>query len=161
MEEINDFKKNSFEITLNPNKKQSLYQIYIENIEYLSKKKKDNLAIYNENFEIKKETEYSFDIEHLSEYDNDKNSDNESEKLIDFIIEKNEKKYHNFFNSKLFISPNNSYSESSTVDSSTQYERIENSVSKSNFSLINDSFYIRKFYWFLNNNKCFKEKKKN
>ena len=160
MEEINDFKKNSFEITLNPNKKQSLYQIYIENIEYLSKKKKDNLAIYNENFEIKKETEYSFDIEHLSEYDNDKNSDNESEKLIDFIIEKNEKKYHNFFNSKLFISPNNSYSESSTVDSSTQYERIENSVSKSNFSLINDSFYIRKFYWFLNNNKCFKEKKR-
>ena len=88
MEEINDFKKNSFEITLNPNKKQSLYQIYIENIEYLSKKKKDNLAIYNENFEIKKETEYSFDIEHLSEYDNDKNSDNESEKLIAFFLKK-------------------------------------------------------------------------
>ena len=111
MEEINDFKKNSFEITLNPSKKQTLFQIYLENIEYLSKKKKENLIIYNQNFEIKKETEYSFDIEHLSEYDNDKNSDNESEKLIDFIIEKNEKKYHNFFNSKLFISSNNSYNE--------------------------------------------------
>ena len=159
MEKISKLKKNSFEITLNPNKKQTLFQIYLENIEYLSKKKKDNLTISNKNFEIKKETEYLFDIEHISEYDNDKISDNESEKLIDFIIEKNEKKYHNFFNSKLFISPNNSYSESSTVDSSTQYERIENSVSKSNFSLINDSFYIRKFYWFLNNNKCFKEKK--
>ena len=160
MEKIKDLKKNSFEITLNPSKKQTLFQIYLENIEYLSKKKKENLIIYNQNFEIKKETEYSFDIEHISEYDNDKNSDNESEKLIEYIIEKNEKKYQNFFNSKLFISSNNSFSETSTVDSSTQYERIENSVSKSNFSLINDSFYIRKFYWFLNNNKCFKEKKR-
>jgi hypothetical protein len=75
-------------------------------------------------------------------------------------MEKNEKKYYYLLNKK-FFSPNNSYSENSTVDSFTQYEKIENSVSKENFSLINNSFYLRKFYWFLNNNKCFKEKKKN
>ena len=74
-------------------------------------------------------------------------------------MEKNEKKYYYLLNKK-FFSPNNSYSENSTVDSFTQYEKIENSVSKENFSLINNSFYLRKFYWFLNNNKCFKEKKK-
>ena len=50
-----------------------------------------------------------------------KNSDNESEKLIDFIIVK---KYYNFFNSKLFISSNNLYNENSTLSNSSQYERI-------------------------------------
>ncbi len=129
-----------------------------EKFEIIEKKREKLFLITKEDFEIKKENEISFD--NISELEIEKNYDSEGEKIIDLIMEKNEKKYYYLLNKK-FFSPNNSYSENSTVDSFTQYEKIENSVSKENFSLINNSFYIRKFYWFLNNNKCFKEKKKN
>ena len=129
-----------------------------EKFEIIEKKREKIFLITKEDFEIKKENEISFD--NISELEIEKNYDSEGEKIIDLIMEKNEKKYHYLLNKK-FFSPNNSYSENSTVDSFTQYEKIENSVSKENFSLINNSFYLRKFYWFLNNNKCFKEKKKN
>ena len=129
-----------------------------EKFEIIEKKREKLFLITKEDFEIKKENEISFD--NISELEIEKNYDSEGEKIIDLIMEKNEKKYHYLLNKK-FFSPNNSYSENSTVDSFTQYEKIENSVSKENFSLINNSFYLRKFYWFLNNNKCFKEKKKN
>ena len=129
-----------------------------EKFEIIEKKREKIFLITKEDFEIKKENEISFD--NISELEIEKNYDSEGEKIIDLIMEKNEKKYYYLLNKK-FFSPNNSYSENSTVDSFTQYEKIENSVSKENFSLINNSFYLRKFYWFLNNNKCFKEKKKN
>ena len=129
-----------------------------EKFEIIEKKREKLFLITKEDFEIKKENEISFD--NISELEIEKNYDSEGEKIIDLIMEKNEKKYYYLLNKK-FFSPNNSYSENSTVDSFTQYEKIENSVSKENFSLINNSFYLRKFYWFLNNNKCFKEKKKN